>query len=140
MGIPVAIQNLLNVTGKTILGTILHPSLLRPGSGCHGIYPEKSTWLPLQVARLGFSQGIMPLISYKQLCQHTKGNHSENEVKPYSYHQDPAAVSGGGVSLGYFVGGGFHVYKVFMDNEDCGFTAQGLGICVWDSFAWIFWQ
>ena len=61
VGIPAAIQNLLNVTGMTILNNFTSPF------GAHAVaamgIAQKVNMVPLQVA-MGFSQGIMPLISY----------------------------------------------------------------------------
>ena len=61
VGIPAAIQNLLTVTGMTILNNITSPF------GAHAVaamgIAQKVNMVPLQVA-MGFSQGIMPLIRY----------------------------------------------------------------------------
>lgn len=61
VGIPAAIQNLLNVTGMTILNNFTS-SYGADAVAAMGI-AQKVNMVPLQVA-LGFSQGIMPLISY----------------------------------------------------------------------------
>lgn len=61
VGVPAAIQNLLNVTGMTILTNFTS----RFGSDAvasMGI-AQKINMVPVQIA-LGFSQGIMPLVSY----------------------------------------------------------------------------
>jgi len=61
VGIPASIQNLLNVTGSTILNNIT----ARYGAtavAAMGI-SHKLNMVPMQMA-LGFSQGIMPLVSY----------------------------------------------------------------------------
>lgn len=61
VGIPASIQNLLNVTGMTILNNFTS------GFGADAVasmgIAQKINMVPVQVA-LGFSQGIMPLISY----------------------------------------------------------------------------
>jgi len=61
VGIPAAIQNLLNVTGMTILNN------LTAGYGTDAVaamgITQKINMVPMQMA-LGMSQGIMPLISY----------------------------------------------------------------------------
>lgn len=61
VGIPASIQNLLNVTGMTILNNFTS------GFGADAVasmgIAQKINMVPIQVA-LGFSQGIMPLISY----------------------------------------------------------------------------
>ena len=61
VGIPASIQNLLNVTGSTILNNIT----ARYGAtavAAMGI-SHKLNMVPIQMA-LGFSQGVMPLVSY----------------------------------------------------------------------------
>ena len=61
VGIPSAIQNLLNVTGMTILNNFT------AGYGSDAVaamgIAQKINMIPLQIA-LGISQGIMPLIGY----------------------------------------------------------------------------
>lgn len=61
VGIPASIQNLLNVTGSTILNnfTAAYGASAVAAMGVS----HKINMLPMQVA-LGFSQGIMPLVSY----------------------------------------------------------------------------
>ncbi len=61
VGIPAAIQNLLNVTGMTILNnfTSAYGSAAVSAMGIS----QKIYMVPMQMT-LGFSQGVMPLISY----------------------------------------------------------------------------
>ncbi len=61
VGIPASIQNLLNVTGMTILNnfTASYGSYAVAAMGIS----QKINMVPVQIA-LGFSQGIMPLVSY----------------------------------------------------------------------------
>ena len=61
VGIPASIQNLLNVTGSTILNnfTAVYGASAVAAMGVS----HKINMLPMQIA-LGFSQGIMPLVSY----------------------------------------------------------------------------
>ena len=61
VGIPASIQNLLNVLGSTILNnfTAVYGASAVAAMGVS----HKINMLPMQVA-LGFSQGIMPLVSY----------------------------------------------------------------------------
>lgn len=61
VGVPAAIQNLLNVTGMTVLNNFT-ASFGSDAVASMGI-AQKLNMIPLQMA-LGFSQGIMPLISY----------------------------------------------------------------------------
>ncbi|MCD8370660.1 MAG: MATE family efflux transporter [Clostridiales bacterium] len=67
VGVPAAIQNLLNVTSMTILNNFT------AGYGADAIaamgIAQKINMVPVQVC-LGFSQGVMPLISYN----YTSGN------------------------------------------------------------------
>ena len=61
VGVPASIQNLLNVTGSTILNnfTAVYGASAVAAMGVS----HKINMLPMQVC-LGFSQGIMPLVSY----------------------------------------------------------------------------
>lgn len=61
VGVPAAIQNLLNVTGMTVLNNFTS-SFGSDAVAAMGI-AQKVNMVPLYIA-LGFSQGIMPLISY----------------------------------------------------------------------------
>lgn len=67
VGIPASIQNLLNVTGMTILNNFTSAYGSDPVAAM-GIAQRVNT-VPFQIA-MGFSQGIMPLISYN----YTSGN------------------------------------------------------------------
>lgn len=61
VGIPASIQNLLNVTSMTVLNNFTS-SYGSNAVAAMGI-AQKINMIPMQIA-LGFSQGIMPLISY----------------------------------------------------------------------------
>lgn len=61
VGIPACIQNLLNVTGMTILNNFTS-SYGADAVAAMGI-AQKINSVPMQIA-MGFSQGIMPLVSY----------------------------------------------------------------------------
>ena len=61
VGIPASIQNLLNVTGMTILNNFT--AAFNPDAVAAMGISYKINLIPLQVA-LGISQGVMPLISY----------------------------------------------------------------------------
>lgn len=69
VGIPASIQNLLNVTGMTILNNFT-ASFGSDAVAAMGI-AHKVNMIPLQVA-LGISQGIMPLISYNYSAKNYK--------------------------------------------------------------------
>lgn len=61
VGIPAAIQNLLNVTGMTVLNNFT-AQFGSSAVAAMGI-AQKINMIPMQIA-MGFSQGIMPLMSY----------------------------------------------------------------------------
>ncbi len=62
VGIPASIQNLLNVTGMTILNNFTADFKIAAATAAMGI-SHKIAMVPLYVSN-GLSQGIMPLISY----------------------------------------------------------------------------
>lgn len=68
VGIPASIQNLLNVTGSTILNnfTAVYGATAVAAMGV----AQKVNMIPLQIS-MGFGQGIMPLVSYT----YANGNH-----------------------------------------------------------------
>lgn len=68
VGIPASIQNLLNVTGMTILNNFTS-SFGADAVAAMGI-TQKINMVPMNIA-MGISQGIMPLISYT----YSSGNH-----------------------------------------------------------------
>ena len=61
MGIPASIQNLLNVTGSTILNNFT--AGFGPAAVAAMGVAQKLNMVPLQIG-MGFSQGVMPLVSY----------------------------------------------------------------------------
>ncbi|MDE5742145.1 MAG: MATE family efflux transporter, partial [Oscillospiraceae bacterium] len=61
VGIPASVQNLLNVTGMTVLNNFT-ADFSESAVAAMGIV-QKVNMLPVQIA-FGFSQGIMPLVSY----------------------------------------------------------------------------
>ena len=69
VGIPASIQNLLNVTGMTVLNNFA-ASFGSDAVAAMGI-AQKINTVPFQVA-LGISQGIMPLISYNYASGNTR--------------------------------------------------------------------
>ena len=69
VGIPASIQNLLNVTGMTVLNNFA-ASFGSDAVAAMGI-AQKINTVPFQVA-LGVSQGIMPLISYNYASGNTR--------------------------------------------------------------------
>lgn len=108
VGIPASIQNLLNVTGMTILNNFTS-SYGADAVAAMGI-AQKVNMVPLQVA-LGFCQGIMPLISYNYAC----GNHRRMKESLYFTMKSllPLLV---GVLLLYYAGAE-NITRLFMNNE-----------------------
>lgn len=109
VGVPAAIQNLLNVTGTTILNnfTAVYGASAVAAMGV----AQKINMLPLQVC-LGFSQGIMPLVSY---------NYASGDRKRMKH----AIVFSMGlilpIMLAVTVGcwfGAPNLIQMFMDNAD----------------------
>ena len=70
VGIPASIQNLLNVVGMTILNNFM-ASYGSDAVAAMGI-AQKINMIPMYVS-MGFSQGIMPLISYIMPAGTTSG-------------------------------------------------------------------
>ena len=108
VGIPASIQNLLNVTGSTILNNFTS-SYGADAVASMGI-AQKINMVPFQIA-LGFSQGIMPLISYN----YSSGNHKrmKDTVLFALRLMLPAMIA---VSACYYVFAG-GLIRLFMDNE-----------------------
>lgn len=108
VGIPAAIQNLLNVTGMTILNNFTS------GYGSDAVAAmgivQKVNMVPLQIA-LGFSQGIMPLISYN----YASGNITRMK-KTLTFSLKITLSFMAVVTLGYYFGAGF-LTSLFMKNE-----------------------
>ncbi|MCD8051521.1 MAG: MATE family efflux transporter [Clostridiales bacterium] len=108
VGIPAAIQNLLNVTGMTVLNNFTAAFGANAVSAM-GI-AHKIAMVPMYVA-MGFSQGIMPLVSYNYASQ--------------NYRRMKKVVTfAGGISLALMTIGaafcftqGSGIIGLFMENE-----------------------
>lgn len=108
VGIPASIQNLLNVTGMTILNNFTS-SFGADAVAAMGI-AQKINQVPMQIA-MGLSQGIMPLISYN----YSSKNHKRMR-KSLTF---TAKISQGflcTVAVAYFVFAG-NLVAMFMNNE-----------------------
>lgn len=108
VGIPASIQNLLNVTGMTILNNVTS-SFGADAVAAMGI-TQKINQVPMQIA-MGLSQGIMPLISYN----YSSGNHKRMRGTlsfTVKISQGFLCV----VAVLYFVFAG-PLTRMFMDNE-----------------------
>lgn len=107
VGIPASIQNLLNVTGMTILNNFT--SVFGADAVVAMGITQKIYMVPMYVC-MGVSQGIMPLVSYN----YASGN--QKRMKS-------AVVFAGGISVGFITAaavflfaGANGVVKFFMDN------------------------
>ncbi len=123
VGIPASIQNLLNVTGMTVLNNFTS-SYGSDAVAAMGI-AQKINMVPLQIA-LGMSQGIMPLISYN----YASGNISRMK-KTLIFTVKITISFMVIVSAGYFLGSGFLI-RLFMKNDVIvAYGSQFLqGLCV----------
>lgn len=108
VGIPASIQNLLNVTGMTILNNFTS-AYGADAVAAMGI-TYKIYMVPMQVA-LGFSQGIMPLVSYTFAAGNTK-RMKETILFALKLIVPALAV----VTVGYYAGADVLI-SLFMKNE-----------------------
>ena len=109
VGIPASIQNLLNVVGSTILNnfTASYGAVAVAAMGVS----HKINMIPMQIA-LGFSQGIMPLVSYN----YASGN--RKRMKQAVLFALGIIIPGMAcVSLGYWLGAE-GLIGAFMDNPE----------------------
>lgn len=108
VGIPASIQNLLNVTGMTILNNVTS-SFGADAVAAMGI-TQKINQVPMQIA-MGLSQGIMPLVSYN----YSSKNHKRmRETLSFTVKISQGFLCT--VALLYFVFAG-PLTRMFMDNE-----------------------
>ncbi|MBQ6999585.1 MAG: MATE family efflux transporter [Oscillospiraceae bacterium] len=109
VGIPASIQNLLNVTGSTILNnfTAAYGASAVAAMGVS----HKINMLPMQIA-LGFSQGIMPLVSYNYASGNRK--RMKDSILFSMGIILPAMLV---VTVGYWFGAPSLIH-LFMDNPE----------------------
>lgn len=108
VGIPAAIQNLLNVIGMTVLNNFA-ASYGADAVAAMGI-SQKINMVPMQIA-FGISQGVMPLIGY------TFASGNVQRMKKSLMFTIKIALSFiSTVSIAYFFCSG-HLIRMFMDNE-----------------------
>ena len=107
VGIPASIQNLLNVTGMTVLNNFT-ADFGSDAVAAMGI-SQKLNMIPVQIA-LGFSQGIMPLVGY---------NYASGDVgrmkKTILFAGKIIAAFMAAVMVGYYFGAGA-LSGLFMEN------------------------
>lgn len=107
VGIPAAIQNLLNVTGMTVLNNFTS-SYGSDAVAAMGI-AQKINMVPLYFA-LGLSQGIMPLISYS----YSSGNIKRmKDTLNFTIKISLSFMAA--ISIFYYFGAGF-LTSLFMEN------------------------
>lgn len=108
VGIPASIQNLLNVTGMTVLNNFTS-SFGSDAVAAMGI-SQKINMVPLQVS-FGISQGIMPLVSYN----YASGN--RKRMKDTILFTAKIAITFMAiVTFSYYLGSGTLI-SLFMKNE-----------------------
>lgn len=107
VGIPASIQNLLNVTGMTILNnfTSVHGSEAVAAMGI----AQKINMIPMNVA-FGLSQGIMPLISYNYASKNVK---RMKETVMFSAKISLTFLAG--IAVMFYLSSGFWI-GLFIDN------------------------
>lgn len=108
VGVPAAIQNLLNVTGSTILNNFT--SVYGADAVAAMGIAYKLYMIPFQIA-LGFSQGIMPLVSYN----YASGNfrRMKDTILFAVRLMLPIMII---VAACYYMGAG-SLIRLFMENE-----------------------
>ena len=108
VGIPASIQNLLNVTGMTILNNFTS-AFGADAVAAMGI-TQKINMVPMYIC-MGISQRIMPLISYN----YASGNHKRmRSALTFSGTVSVTFITAGAAF--YYIGAG-SVVRFFMDNE-----------------------
>lgn len=108
VGIPAAIQNLLNVTGMTVLNNFTS-SFGSDAVAAMGI-AQKINMVPMNIA-FGFSQGVMPLISYNYAAGNGK---RMKQTILFSAKNMIAFLLV--IAAFYYFGAGF-LMRLFMKNE-----------------------
>lgn len=108
VGIPASIQNLLNVTGMTVLNNFTS-AFGSDAVAAMGI-SQKINMVPMYIA-MGLSQGLMPLISYNYASKNIP------RMKKVLLFAEKSAVSFlTAVCLLYYFGSEFFI-RLFMEND-----------------------
>lgn len=108
VGIPASIQNLLNVTGMTILNNFT-AAFGSDAVAAMGI-SQKISMIPMYIA-MGISQGVMPLIGYN----YASGD-SQRMKKAITFSAKISLIFMVAVSVGYYLGAE-GLITLFMKNE-----------------------
>ena len=123
VGIPASIQNLLNVTGMTVLNNFTS-SYGSDAVAAMGI-TQKINMVPMQIA-MGLSQGIMPLISYN----YASGN-TPRMKKTLTFAAKISLTALVIVAAGYYVGAGALVRMFMQDSTIVAYGTRFLrGFCL----------
>ena len=123
VGIPASIQNLLNVTGMTVLNNFTS-SYGSDAVAAMGI-TQKINMVPMQIA-MGLSQGIMPLISYN----YASGN-TPRMKKTLTFAAKISLTALVIVAAGYYVGAGALVRMFMQDPTIIAYGTRFLrGFCL----------
>ena len=126
VGIPASIQNLLNVTGMTILNNFTS-AYGADAVAAMGI-SYKIYMVPMQVS-MGFSQGIMPLRQLQFAIRESK-THEASILFAIKLVVPALAV----VTLLYYIGSG-ELISLFMKNESIiAYGADSTGLQSWTGF------
>ena len=124
VGVPAAIQNLLNVTGMTVLNNFTAAAAGPDAVAAMGI-AYKVNMIPMQIV-FGLSQGIMPLISYN----YASGN--VNRMKDTLIFNVKIAGAFLLAITAVYYAGASPIVGLFIDNEAVvGYGARFLrGMCL----------
>lgn len=109
VGIPAAVQNLLNVTGMTILNNFT-AEFSSDAVAAMGI-AQKISMIPMYIA-MGLSQGIMPLISYN----YSAGNYSR--MKKTVTFSGAVSIAFMAVTSALFVAFSGQLTSAFIENAE----------------------
>lgn len=123
VGIPASIQNLLNVTGMTVLNNFT-AAFGADAVAAMGI-AQKINMVPMQIS-MGLSQGIMPLVSYS----YASGN--RRRLKHTLFFTTKAAMAFiVAVAVGYFLGAE-GMTRLFIQNDNIVFYGASFlrGFCL----------
>ncbi len=108
VGIPSAIQNLLNVTGMTVLNNFT--AEFGPAAVSAMGIAHKTSMIPMYIA-MGFGQGIMPLVGYNYAACNRK---RVKETLDFSLIADIIFMAAAAVVFCVFSRG---IIKMFMDDD-----------------------
>lgn len=123
VGIPASIQNLLNVTGMTVLNNFTS-AFGESAVAAMGI-AQKINMVPMNIA-MGGSQGVMPLVGYN----YASGNRERmKEAVGFSMKVTVSFLTA--VAVCYYFGAGFFIRLFIKNDEIVAYGARFLhGMCL----------